>query len=147
MKAKLRDQEEVVTSLCASLNKVSRHLRHLELPKGFTPERFRTLATIQMHGPISVTGLAEREELRPATVSRMVSSLESDGLIKRREAKDDKRSVLISTTPKGRQMYVRANQRYLQYLSEAITSLEPEQIELMGDLASLLEKLSGALER
>jgi DNA-binding MarR family transcriptional regulator len=147
MKAKLRDQEEVVTSLCSSLNKVSRHLRHLELPKGFTPERFRTLATIQMHGPISVTGLAEREELRPATVSRMVSSLESDGLIKRREAKDDKRSVLISTTPKGRQMYVRANQRYLQYLSEAITSLEPEQIELMGDLASLLEKLSGALER
>jgi DNA-binding MarR family transcriptional regulator len=147
MKAKLRDQDEVVTSLYSSLNKFSRHLRHIELPKGFTPERFRTLATIHMHGPISVTGLADKEELRPATVSRMVSSLESEGLIKRRDAKDDKRSVLISTTPKGRQMYMRANQRYLEYLGEAITSLDPDQVKLMSDLAVMLEKLSGALDK
>lgn len=147
MKQKLRQNDDIIANLYSNLNKISRNLRQVELPKGFTPERFRTLATIYNYGPISVTGLAEMEALRPATVSRMISSLESDGLIKRRQVKDDKRSVQISTTPKGRQMYLRSNQRYLKHLSQAITELEPEQIRLMGEVAALLEKLSGALKQ
>lgn len=147
MKSKLQTQTSVVTSLYSSLNRVARQLRNVELPKGFTPERFRTLATIHNHGPMSVTALADVEELRPATVSRMIAALEADGLIRRREVKEDKRSVLISTTAKGRQMYLRASQKYLDQLREAIMALDKDQVDLVGDLASLLEKLSVNLER
>ena len=147
MKSKSQTQASVVTSLYSSLNRVARQLRQVELPKGFTPERFRTLATIHNHEPVSVTALADIEELRPATVSRMIAALEADGLIRRREVKEDKRSVLISTTAKGRQMYLRANAKYLDQLREAIMALDPDQVELVSDLASLLEKLSANLER
>jgi DNA-binding MarR family transcriptional regulator len=147
MKEKIREQEELAAVLYSNLHKVSQNLRHIELPHGFTPERMRTLRTIQSNGPISVTGLAEMEQVRPATVSRMIASLESDGLIKRKEARDDKRSVLVSTTPRGRQICIRANQRYLAYLQRAIDQLEPDQVQLMHDLAILLEKLSSAMQR
>ena len=147
MNSRQTEQEDVVTSFFTSLDRVARDIRHIELPRGFTPERFRTLATIHTQGPISVTGLAKLEDVRPATISRMISSLESEGLIRRQEAKGDKRSVLISTTSRGRQMYERTNQRYLRQISKAITELDPDQVELIGDLSSLLENLSAALRR
>lgn len=147
MKARVHQQDEVVASLYSNLSKVSHHLRHIELPQRFTPERFQTLAAIHTQGPISITKLAEAVDVRPATVSRMVSSLEDDSLIRRTLVRDDKRSVLISTTSKGRQMYLRASRRYLKRLGEAIAALEPEQVELMNELAKLLEKLGAALER
>ena len=147
MKTSAEDQEDVAANLYSGLARVSRQLRHMDLPQGFTPERLRTLATIHTNGPISVTALAEMEKVRPATVSRMISSLEEDGFVKRREDAKDKRSVLISTTPKGRQMYLRANRRYLKQLNEALDTLEPEQLKLMRELAGLLEKLNTALDR
>ena len=147
MNSSTDQQEDVAANLYAGLSRVSRQLRHLDLPQGFTPERLRTLATIYTNGPISVTALAELEKVRPPTISRMISSLEDEGFVKRREDAKDKRSVLVSTTPKGRKMYVRANQRYLKLLNDALETLEPEQLDLMRELASLLDKLNVALER
>lgn len=140
-------QEEVAASLYLSINKLTNRLRHVTLPRGFTPERLRTLGTINAFGPISVTGLAAKERVRPATVSRMIASLEGEGLIRRRDVKHDKRSVLISTTSKGRQMYLRANEEYMKRIREAIGGLGPEEVELVRSLAALLEQLSTALDR
>jgi DNA-binding MarR family transcriptional regulator len=141
------DQDRIAASLYTSMSKLTNRLRSVSLPKGFTPERLRTLATIQAHGPISVTGLADKEHVRPATMSRMISSLEQEGLIKRREVKHDRRSVLISTTSKGRQMYLRANQEYLRRMRAAISGLDANEVELVASLAALLEQLSTAIER
>jgi DNA-binding MarR family transcriptional regulator len=141
------DQDEIAASIYLSLNKLSQRLRNVGLPRGFTPERLRTLATINAHGPISVTGLAAMEQVRPATVSRMIASLEGEGLIKRRDVKHDKRSVLISTTSKGRQMYQRANQEYMKRIREALNGLDSEEVDLVRSLAGLLEQLSAALAR
>jgi DNA-binding MarR family transcriptional regulator len=141
------DLDEIAASLFASLSKVANRLRSVELPRGFTPERLRTLSTINSHGPITVTALADMERVRPATISRMITSLESDGLIKRREDKRDKRSVLISTTSRGRQMFHRANQQYLKHMREAIGELDGEEAGLLTNLAALLENLSLALDR
>jgi DNA-binding MarR family transcriptional regulator len=100
-----------------------------------------------MHGPISVTRVAALERLKPATVSRMIASLEDAGLIRRREAAEDRRSVLLSTTAKGRRTYERGSGRYLSHLSEAIAALEPDQVKLIGEVATLLDRLSAALEK
>ena len=147
MTATRSDHEEIAASLFSSINKLAHRLRTVSLPRGFTPERLRTLSTIHSHGPISVTGLAAMERVRPATVSRMIASLEEEGLIKRRDVKHDKRSVLISTTPKGRQMYQRANQEYLKRFRAAIEGLDSAEAERILGLAALLEKLSAALDR
>ena len=147
MKATADNSDDIAASLYSGLAKVSRQLRHMDLPHGFTPERLRTLATIHASGPLSVSALAALEKVRPATVSRMVSSLVDDGYVKRREDSADKRSVLVSTTAKGRQMYQRANRQYLKQLNETLATLQPEQLELMRELAVLLEKLNSALDR
>jgi DNA-binding MarR family transcriptional regulator len=111
-----------------------------------TPERLSALAVIDKRGPISVTALADKEMVRPATMSRMVSALVDEGLVKRAEDKNDGRGVLVSTTPKGRRAFIRAQHSRLQHFSEALESLTPEQLEAMRSLASALARLTLLLD-
>jgi DNA-binding MarR family transcriptional regulator len=60
--------------------------------------------------------------------------------------RQDRRSVLLSTTAKGRRVYERSSERYLSHLREAIMDLEPDQAKLIGEVVSLLDRLSAALE-
>lgn len=137
----------VAESLHDRFARLNRQLRSVELPGGLTQERLSALATIDARGPISVTALAEHERVRPATMSRMVSALEADGHVKRLDDKTDGRGVLVAVTPRGRRMYAKAQQLRLQQLSTALAALPPEQIELLQQLATTLERLTEILDQ
>jgi DNA-binding MarR family transcriptional regulator len=126
--------------------RLARQLRHMDLPNGMTPERLSALSAIIDNGPIAVTALAEREMVRPATMSRMVSTLVGDGLARRLENKDDGRGVLVVVTAKGRRAHQRAQQLRLQQLGTAIGSLEPDRIEALEDFVGVLTLLTDSLD-
>lgn len=143
-------QEHANTPLLAeSLNnrfaRLSRQLRSSDLPKGLTQERMSTLATIATAGSITVSALAELERVRPASMSRMISTLVADGLVRRDHNKNDRRTVLVSLTPRGRKEFEKARRFRLARLASALNSLPPEQLELLEDLAGALETLSEVL--
>lgn len=117
-------------------------MRNMDLPQGMTPERLSALAVIEKRGPISVTALADKEMVRPATMSRMVSALVEEGLVKRNEDKNDGRGVLVSATPKGRRAYHRAHQQRLEQFAEALSELNAEQLSAMRSLAGVLGRLT-----
>lgn len=137
---------EIASLLHDRFSRLARQLRHMELPVGMTPERLSTLAAIDTFGPISVTALADREMVRPATMSRMVSSLVDEGLARRQEDKSDGRGVLVVTTAKGRRAYERAHQQRLQQLAAALSSFPPEQLVALRELATALERLTRVLD-
>ncbi len=126
--------------------RLTRQLRNLELPQGMTPERLSALSVIDKRGPISVTALADKEMVRPATMSRMVSALVEEGLVKRSNDKDDGRGVLVTTTPKGRRAFQRAQEQRLQHFAEVLCALSDEQLVAMRGLTSALERLSLLLD-
>lgn len=138
---------EIATILHEGLAKLARRMRSITLPPGMTPERLSTLAAIDAQGPVSVTALADAERVRPATMSRMISSLVDEGLVRRQEDKDDRRGVLVVTTAKGKRVFQRARQQYLTQLGKALNLLEPEQLEALRALAAALENLDRALDR
>ncbi len=135
-------REEVAALLHEQFARLARELRNLELPQGMTPERLSALSVIDRRGPISVTALADREMVRPATMSRMVSALVDDGLVKRNGDKDDGRGVLVTTTPKGRRTYQRAQEQRLRYFAEALEHLGDEQLVAMRALTAQLERFT-----
>ena len=136
---------EIAELLHERFSRLSRQLRHMELPAGMTPERLSTLSVIDRHGPISVTALADREMVRPATMSRMVSALVDEGLVRRREDKADGRGVLVSVTATGRRIYRKAQQQRLEQLAEALNELTPDQLSAMRELATILERRTSLL--
>ena len=139
--------DEIATLLHDQFSRLGRQLRSLELPQGMTPERLSALAVIEKRGPISVTGLADKERVRPATMSRMVSALVEEGFVKRSEDKQDGRGVLVSVTPKGRRTFHRAQQLRLQHLATALSALTQDQLDAMRSLAAALERLTSLLDQ
>jgi DNA-binding MarR family transcriptional regulator len=137
---------EIAALLHDRFSRLSRQLRNMELPVGMTPERLSAMSVIDKLGPISVTSLAAREMVRPATMSRMVSSLVDDGLARRLEDKNDGRGVLVVATAKGRRLYQRAQQQRLRQLTEALRALPQDQLSAMRSLAAALEGLTTALD-
>lgn len=140
-------RSEIAALLHEQFARLTRRLRTMELPEGMTPERLSALSVIEKHGPISVTALAVHEMVRPATMSRMVSALADDGLVKRSEDKTDGRGVLVSTTPKGRRAYQRAQEQRLSHFAEVLDSLNEEQLAAMRSLTSALERLTLMLDK
>jgi DNA-binding MarR family transcriptional regulator len=67
-------------------------------------------------------------------------------LVRRRDDKTDGRGVLVSSTPKGRRTYRRAQQVRLQQFVEALNALTPDQLSAMRSLAAALERLTLLLD-
>lgn len=140
-------RSELAALLHEQFARLTRQLRTIELPSGITPERLSALAVIEKRGPISVTALADNELVRPATMSRMVSALVEEGLVKRSEDKSDGRGVLVSTTPKGKRVYQRAYEQRLQHFADVLESLSNDQLEAMRNLTACLEHFTVLLQR
>jgi len=140
-------RSEIAALLHEQFARLTRQLRTLELPQGMTPERLSALSVIEKRGPISVTALADKEMVRPATMSRMVSALVEEGLVKRTDDKTDGRGVLVSATPKGRRTYQRAQEHRLHHFAEVLESLNEEQLASMRDLTAALERLTLLLDK
>jgi DNA-binding MarR family transcriptional regulator len=142
MPAEADTRFEIAALLHEQFARLNRQLRTLELPQGMTPERLSALSVIDKLGPISVTALADKEMVRPATMSRMVTALVEEGLVKRSDDKSDGRGVLVSATPKGRRTFQRAQEQRLQHFAEVLDSLNDEQLAAMRSLTSALERLT-----
>ena len=140
-------RSEIAALLHEQFARLTRQLRTLELPQGMTPERLSALSVIEKRGPISVTALADKEMVRPATMSRMVSALVEEGLVKRTDDKTDGRGVLVSATPKGRRTYQRAQEHRLHHFAEVLESLNEEQLASMRNLTASLERLTLLLDK
>ncbi len=123
-----------------AFSRLARRLRALDLPYGLTNERLSTLATIRDNEPISVSALAEAEIVSLPTMSRMVAKLEDEGFARRRDDKLDSRSVLVSTTAKGRRAYQRATQQSLSHLKGTLKTLIPEQLATIRTLLLTLDR-------
>jgi DNA-binding MarR family transcriptional regulator len=140
-------RSEIAAQLQEQFARLTRRLRTLELPQGMTPERLSALSVIEKRGPISVTALADNEMVRPATMSRMVTALVEEGLVKRSDDKTDGRGVLVSATPKGRRAYQRAQEQRLTHFAEVLDSLSDEQLAAMRSLTAALERLTVLLDK
>src|ERR671924_1936179 len=77
-----------------------RRLRVRDRESGIGPAQLSALSVLVFAGPRSLGELAEAEQVRPPTMSRIVAGLQRAGLVCRLETQD-KRRMLLEATPKG----------------------------------------------
>jgi DNA-binding MarR family transcriptional regulator len=117
---------------------IARRLRQIDGVHGITPERLSVLTIIAKSEPISIGGLADESNVRAATMSRMISAMDEDGLIQRQDDKNDGRGVLISLTRKGRRVFAQANKKSLQELEVSLSQLSKDEVKTLLDLGKAL---------
>jgi len=110
-----------------------------------------TVPQVHLLEPLAADGAARLGELAEAagvaapTASRMIDSLERDGLVRRGTAGDDRRAVAVELTARGRELYERkraAIEAKRMEIFGSLSATEREQaVHLLGRMAELIEEL------
>lgn len=142
VRKKVERSDALAQRVVDSASSIVRQLRVVPMPRGITPERLTTLTVIDEDGPIAVSELAKRMDVRSPTMSFMINALVREGFARRRDSKTDGRGVLISLTPQGRRVLRRAQQSSLDRIQQALGNLSEDQVAALTDLALKLKSLS-----
>jgi DNA-binding MarR family transcriptional regulator len=99
------------------------------------------LSILVFEGPSTVGELAALEQVKPPTMSRLVSGLEHDGLARRRGDVRDGRLVLVFPTGKGRKILEKAREKRLSTLARRLGNLSPEELTLVQEAVGSLRRI------
>lgn len=130
---------ELPSRLRFVIARTARRLRQ-EAGTDLGPARTAALATIERHGPMPPSELAQRERIKRPTATRLVASLERAGLVERVQDPTDGRCSILSASREGRALLRRLRARKTAYLAQHLRELPA------GDVAAL-ERAAGVLER
>jgi len=108
---------------------------------GLTPTSVAALATIERHGPMTPSEIAEIERVKRPTITRTLGCLEREGLIDRTADPADGRSALVSVNAAGRERLRRLRGRKNAYLARRMRALSPEEVETLERAAEILERM------
>src|SRR6201982_2089980 len=117
-----------------------RRLRVGDRESGIGPAQLSALSVLVFGGPRSLGELADAEQVRPPTMSRIVSGLAAAGLVKR-EATEDGRRVRLVATAKGTKILWEGRKRRVESLANALASLGEAEQERLRELAQLLPEI------
>jgi DNA-binding MarR family transcriptional regulator len=106
---------------------------------GLTPTSTAALATIDRHGPLTPSELADLERVKRPTVTRTLGCLHREGLIARTPDPADGRSALVSVNAAGRERLRRLRGRKNAYLARRMRDLPAADIAALERAAEILE--------
>jgi DNA-binding MarR family transcriptional regulator len=132
--------EETAAHLRLVINRAARRMRQ-EAGTEMRPSRASALVTVELHGPLTPSELAEIEGVKRPTATRILRGLEGEGLIERTPDPNDGRSALISITADGRERLRRLRRRKNAYLARRMRGLDAGDVASLERAAQILEQL------
>ena len=105
-----------------------------------SPARASALSVLVFGGARSLTELAAAEQVTSATMSKLVTAMEGEGLVRRYPDVNDARSIRIEPTAKGRRILERGRKRRLDLLEQLLGGASDAEIAAVGTAASVVER-------
>jgi DNA-binding MarR family transcriptional regulator len=131
-------REQLAPRLRWAITRMARRLRQ-EAGTDRGPSQIAALATVERHGPISPSELAEIERIKRPTATRIIRHLEQGGLVERVKDPEDGRGSILSITAEGRTLLRRLRQRKTAYLAKRLATMDAEDRRTLERAAELLE--------
>jgi DNA-binding MarR family transcriptional regulator len=122
-----------------------RKVRAQDRSTGIGPAQLSALSVLVFGGPRSLKELAEAEQVRPPTMSRIVVGLQRTRLV-RRKTTDDKRRMLLTATARGAKILHEGRRRRVEMLVRALKEFSEDELREAAAAAAFMRKLIGRLE-
>jgi DNA-binding MarR family transcriptional regulator len=122
--------------------RTARRLRQEAAGAGGTelsPTAASALATVERHGPLTPSELAEVERVRRPTATRTLRILLEAGLVDRTPDPADGRSALVNINAVGRERLRRLRNRKNAYLARRMRNLPEDDVQTLERAAEILE--------
>jgi DNA-binding MarR family transcriptional regulator len=139
----------LATTLRISVSRLARRLRVERTVPGqaepvLSDTQFAALATLEKHGAMSPGELAGHERVQPPSMTRVIAALEEWQLVTRAAHASDRRQVVLTVTPAGRDLVAKSRRRRDAWLARRLNELTPQERATLRAAAPILEKLSQA---
>jgi len=118
-----------------------RQLRKEDDASGLSAPRLSALSVVVFGGPLTLGELARAEQVKPPTMTRIVTGLEKDGLVERKDDPRDKRLTHIESTPKGRKVLAAGRAHRVERLASAVGKLEGKELAELSRAVQLLREV------
>lgn len=136
------DSLEVAVALHRAAIRLLRMMRVADAETGVSPPKLSALSVLAFGGPQSLSGLARAEQVTAATMSRLVSDLEADGLVAKRADRADRRGVRIEVTERGRVLMEEGRRKRLALLTARLRALTRAERALLADAAAVMLRVA-----
>jgi DNA-binding MarR family transcriptional regulator len=107
---------------------------------GISPARASALSVLVFGGERSLTELAEAERVTAATMSKLVTALEREGLVRRHPDVNDARAIRIEATAKARRILERGRARRLDLLESLLAEASHAEVDAVRRAAEVVER-------
>jgi DNA-binding MarR family transcriptional regulator len=130
-----------VSRLRLGLLRVARRIRQDVTTAALTPSQQSIVVMLDRFGPMSLGELANREAVRPPSVTRSVQALERAGMLSRFGPERGSRRVVVDLTDRGRAAAEEIHERRDAWLSARMAHLSENEIDVLRAAIPVLERL------
>lgn len=126
------DRHTLIEELLSTLHSFK---RQLALKTGgthdgaITPSQFAMLSFIDRNTSVSIKRLAEIVCMTSSGVTQVVDSLVKEGLVIRKQDEDDRRTIHVSLSKKGKEELTTLKKSHFEKMKELFTPLTDEELE------------------
>ncbi len=122
-----------------------RRLRREDVRAGLTGPRLSALSVIVFAGPITLGELAAAEQVKPPTMTRLVSALEREQLVRREKDPTDGRIARLRATARGQSLLQAGRTRRVRQLAEPLEALSNTERDTLQNAAEILARVIARL--
>lgn len=121
---------------------------HLAELHGLTQAEFRCLRLFGSDESLNNKTIAERMNLSPSRLTRIIDGLVKKGYIRREIDSNDRRNMKVNLSSRGKSLVLQLNKAYIDIHYEILQDIDPSQHEqLITAMTHLLEALEKWLGR
>jgi len=135
--------KEIFMDLRRIMRAMDVYSRQLSSSHGLTGPQMLCLREVSEHGSLTTGDLARAIALSPATLTGILDRLEMRGLVSRERRPEDKRRVLVSLTPMGKEMSQELPSPMQERFGSRLAALPAEE---QGVIRRALDKMADMME-
>jgi DNA-binding MarR family transcriptional regulator len=134
------DRTELAARLRLVVGRLNRRIR-IDGHESIPPLQLSALVTVEEHGPLRLSDLARREAVTAPTMSRVLASLDEQGLVVRTSDPQDARGVLITLSDDGATRLAEVRSHRNALIARRLARLDAEQLVMLLAAMPALEAL------
>ena len=139
---KSASERDVANRLHSAAIHLLRRARRTDPLTGVSPAQLSALSVL-MSGPKTLGALAAAEQVRPPTMSRLVSEMERAGVARKAIDREDARVVRVHSTAKGRRALARGRAMRIEAIERLLSDLDPDELRNLERAVGTIEDLLG----
>ncbi|HET7063375.1 MAG TPA: MarR family transcriptional regulator [Rudaea sp.] len=143
--SKPRQDPDSAIGLADRLHSVAIHLlrraRREDAAMGLPPAQASVLSVLVFGGARTLSALAEVEQVKAPTMTRIVDALERAGLAQRQADADDRRKLSVAATAAGLRLMQQGRLRRVKALAQLLAGLDRNEQATLDEAVKLLARL------